>query len=54
MGIDKLNDLVLWRDALGRHLVELVAQTLQLRFDDCIIDVFFAAKIGVKRTATFP
>ena len=47
MGVDELDDLVLWADLLVGHFVQLVRQSLQLRLDDGGIDVVLALEIGI-------
>ena len=51
VGIDQFDDFVLWTDFARCHLVKLVAQTLQLTLDDCIIDLFFGFEISVECTS---
>ena len=39
MGVDEFDDLVLRPDLAGCYFIELVAQSLQLTFDDGIVDL---------------
>ena len=51
VGIDEFDDLVLRRDTLRGHLVELLRQPLQLRLYDGIVDILLTAEVGVEDTA---
>ena len=53
MGVDQLDDFILWADLTGCHLVEFITQAFQLTFDDCIVNLLFRFEIGIERTSAF-